>query len=158
MIPTLRTTLGLKGHRPVVGNLDGHELVYVFWALHLVTGRLTTRVVERGREGLRAKGPSKQRHMQAAFARHLRDIGRAYPAERYPHVVLVIDHAPWHRGSLITNALNQLPQLQLYRLPSDSPQLQVMERFWKVLRRRATHTRLLPTQAQLKQALRINLC
>jgi hypothetical protein len=47
MLPTLRTTLGLKGPRPVVGNLDGHERVSVVGALHLVTGRLTTRLVER---------------------------------------------------------------------------------------------------------------
>ena len=43
-------------------------------------------------------------------------------------------------------------------LPSSSPQLQVIERFWKVLRRRATHNRLFPTMAQLKQTLRNNLC
>jgi transposase len=43
-------------------------------------------------------------------------------------------------------------------LPSYSPQLQVIERFWKVLRRRATHNRLFPTMAQLKQTLRNNLC
>jgi hypothetical protein len=119
MIPTLRTTLGLKGHRPVVGNLDCHDLVYVFGALNMATGRLTSRVAERGRApGRRGEGPSRQHYLQAAFARHLRDIGRAYPAERYPHVVLVIDNAPWHHGGLITNALDQLPQLQLYRLPS----------------------------------------
>jgi DDE superfamily endonuclease len=159
MIPTLRTTLGLKGHRPVVGNLDCHDLVYVFGALNMITGRLTTRVVERGHApGPRVQRPSRQRHMQAAFARHLRDIGRAYPAARYPHVVLVIDNAPWHHGGLITKALDRLPQLQLYRLPSYSPQLQIIERFWKVLRRRATHNRLFPTQAQLKQALRNSLC
>ena len=159
MIPTLRTTLGLKGHRPVVGNLDGHDLVYVFGALTLVTGRLTTRLVERGRApGRWVKGPSRQRHMQAAFARHLRDIGRAYPAERYPHVELVIDTASWHHGGLIAKALDQLPQLRLHRLPSYSPQLQVIERFWKVLRRRATHNRLFLTLAQLKQALRNSLC
>src|SRR5687767_5839246 len=122
MIPTLQTTLGLKGHRPVVGNLDCHDLVYVVGALNMVTGHLTTCVVERGREGLRGKEPSKQRHMQAAFARHLRDIGRAYPAERYPRVVLVIDNASWHHGSLIISALEQLPRLQWYRLPSYSPQ------------------------------------
>jgi DDE superfamily endonuclease len=158
MSPTLRTTLGLKGHRPVVGNLDRHDLVYVLGALNMVTGRLTTRMAERGREGLRGKGPSRQRHMQAAFARHLRDIGRAYPAEQYPHVVLVIDDAPWHHGGLITNALGQLPQRQWYRLPSYSLQLQVIERCWKLLRRRATYNRLFPTQAQLKQALRNSLC
>jgi hypothetical protein len=39
MLPTLRTTLGLKGHRPLVGNLDCHDLVYVCGALNLVTGR-----------------------------------------------------------------------------------------------------------------------
>ena len=96
--------------------------------------------------------------MQAAFARHLRDIGRAYPIERYPRVVLVIDNAPWHRGGLIAKVLNQLPQLRLYRLLSYSPQLQVIDRFWKVFRRRATHNRLFPTQARLKQALCNSLC
>jgi hypothetical protein len=34
----------------------------------------------------------------------LRDIGRAYPAEHYPQVVLVIDNASWHRGGPITKA------------------------------------------------------
>ncbi len=159
MIPTLRTTLGLKGHRPVVGNLDNHELTDVFGALNMVTGRLTTRPVERGcAQGPRVKMPSRQRHMQAAFARHLKDIGRAYPAAQYPQVVLVIDNASWHRGGLITEVLSQLPRLRLYRLPSYSPQLQVIERFWKVLRRRATHNRLFPSPARLKQALRHSLC
>jgi hypothetical protein len=76
---------------------------------------------------------------------------------RPPHVGLVIDNAPWHHGGLIATALAQRPQRQLYRLPSDSPQLQVIERFWNVWRRRATHHRLFPTQAQLKQALRHSL-
>jgi hypothetical protein len=49
MIPTLQTTLGLKGHRPVVGNWDGHGVVDVFGALNLVTGHLRTRSVERPR-------------------------------------------------------------------------------------------------------------
>jgi hypothetical protein len=49
MVPSLRTTLRLAGHRPIVGNPDCHELVYVFGALHLVTDQLTTRPVERGR-------------------------------------------------------------------------------------------------------------
>jgi hypothetical protein len=159
MIPTLRTTLGRKGYRPVVGNLESPELTYVFGARNLVTGRLTTRLVARGRaQGRRVKLPSRQRHMQAAFARHLRDIGRAYPAARYPHAVLVIDKAPWHHGGLISKVLDQWPQLRVHRLPSDSPQLQVIERFRKVLRRRATHNRLFLTLAQLKQALRNSLC
>jgi transposase len=159
MIPTLRATLGLKGHRPVVGNLDCHALVYLFGALNLVTGQLTTRLIEKPRTPTKPKkGRSGQRRLQEGFARHLRDIARAYPAAQHPRVVLVIDNAPWHRGALTTKALNECPHLELYRLPSYSPQLQVIKRFWRVLRRRATHNRLFVTLAQLKQALRNNLC
>ena len=128
--------LRCKGQRPGVGNLECHDRVEVFGALKMLTGRLTTRLVKRGHApGLRGQRPSRQRHMQAALARHLRALGRAYPAARDPHVVLGIDNAPWHRGGLLTKALDQLPQLQLFRLPSYSPQLQISERFWTVLRR-----------------------
>ena len=159
MIPTLRTTLGLKGHRPIVGNLDCHDLVYVFGALNLVTGRLTTHLVEKVRAHAQSKPRwSGQRSLQAGFARHVRDIARAYPATHYPRVVLVLDNASWHRGALVTQALRACPHLECYRLPSYSPQLQLIERFWKVLRRRATHNRLFPALAQLKRALRNSLC
>jgi transposase len=154
LMPTLRTTLGVKGHRPLVGNLDCHDVLYVFGALNLVTGRLTTCLVERPRTPTR----SKQHYLQDAFARHLRDIARAYPAAQYPRVVIVIDKASWHRGALVTTVLRTFPHLELYPLPSYSPQLQVIERFWKVLRRRATHNRLFPIMAQLKQTLRNSLC
>ncbi len=159
MIPTLRTTLGLKGHRPIVGHLDCHDLVYVFGALNLVTGRLTTRLVERRRAPAQSKHRWVGQHsLQAGFARHLRDVARAYPVAHYPRVLLVIDNAPWHRGALITPALQECPHLECYRLPSYRPQLQLIERFWKVLRRRATHNRLFRALAQLKHALRNNLC
>jgi hypothetical protein len=134
-------------------------VVYVFGALNLVTGQLTTRLVERRKAYARGRKPwSGQRRLQAAFARHVRDIARAYPAGQHPRVVLVIDKAPWHQGPLVTAALKAVPHRALYRLPSDSPQLQVIERFWKVLRRRATHNRLFPVLTQLKQALRNSLC
>ena len=50
------------------------------------------------------------------------------------------------------------PQLQLYRLPSYSPQLNLIERLWRVLRRRATHNRLFVTMAELRTALRASFC
>ena len=46
LVPTLRATLGVKGHRPVVGTWDNKDLVYSFAALNVVTGQLTTRLVE----------------------------------------------------------------------------------------------------------------
>ncbi|HYY15250.1 MAG TPA: transposase, partial [Gammaproteobacteria bacterium] len=101
---------------------------------------------------------SGQRRLQEECARHLRDIARAYPAAQYPKVVLVIDNAPWHTGAVITAVLAQVPHLAWYRLPSSSPQLQVIERFWRVWRRRATHNRLFTAVGALKQALRNSLC
>jgi hypothetical protein len=44
------------------------------------------------------------------------------------------------------------------RLPSYSPQLNVIERFWRVLRQRATHNRLFAHMAALRATLRNNLC
>jgi hypothetical protein len=66
--------------------------------------------------------------LQQAFARHLRDIARAYPAAQYPCVVLVIDHAPWHKGVVVDAVRAELSHLALYPLPRYSPQLQVIER------------------------------
>jgi transposase len=72
-------------------------------------------------------------------------------------VVLTIDNAPWHRGPLINEALRENPHLSFYRLPSYSPSLNVVERFWKKLRRRATHNRLFDTIADLKESVRNSL-
>src|SRR5262249_50964506 len=91
-------------------------------------------------------------------AAHLRHVGRVYPRERHPRVVLLIDNAPWHRGQPIAAALRDNPHLEFKRLPSYSPQLNPIERFWKRLRRRATHSRLFDTLAGLKASLRANLC
>ena len=43
-------------------------------------------------------------------------------------------------------------------MPSYSPQLNVIERFWRVLRRRATHNRLFARMAALRGTLRNNIC
>ena len=83
--------------------------------------------------------------------------GRVYPRERHPRVVLLIDNAPWHRGRPIDEALREQPHLEFKRLPSYSPQLNPIERFWKKLRRRATHNRLFDTLADLKTSLRASL-
>ncbi len=97
-------------------------------------------------------------HLRAASAAHLRDVARAYPPAGHPRVVVVIDNAPWHRGAPIRRVLAEQPHLTLYRLPSYSPPLNVIERLWRVLRRRATHNRLFATMAALRRALRASPC
>jgi hypothetical protein len=157
MVPTLTATLGVKGHRPVVGTRDCKDVLYVCAVLNLVSGALHSNTLESLQAANRKSKESKTRRMQRAFAHHLRHIGRVYPRERFGRVVLTIDNAPWHRGKLIDEALTENPHLEFKRLPSYSPQLNPIERFWKVLRRRATHNRLFDTLVDLKKSVRASL-
>lgn len=157
MVPTLAATLGVKGHRPLVGTRDCKDLLYVFAAVNLVTAAVHTNTLESPKGAQRRTGQSKTRRLQEAFAAHLRHVGRAYPRQEHPRVVLVIDNAPWHRGQPVEGALRDHPHLEFQRLPSYSPQLNPVERFWKKLRRRATHNRLFDTLADLKASLRASL-
>jgi transposase len=157
MVPTLATTLGVKGHRPVVGTRDDKDVLFVFAVVNVTSGVLHTNTLASVRAENRRTGESKNRRMQRAFAAHLRHVGKAYPANRHRRVVLIIDNAPWHRGKAIDAALAANPHLGLYRLPSYSPCLNVVERFWKKLRRRATHNRLFDTIADLKRSVRNSL-
>lgn len=158
MVPTLIATLGVKGHRPVVGTWDCKHLLYVFAVVNLVTAAIHANTLESPKDAKKKTGKSKTRRMQEAFASHLRHIARNYPADKHKRVVLLIDNAPWHRGKPIDEALRDNPHLEFKRLPSYSPQLNPIERFWKLLRRRATHNRLFDTLADLKTSIRNSLC
>ena len=157
MVPTLAAALGVKGHRPTVGTRDCKDLLYVFAAVNLVSAAVHANTLESAKGAAKKTGLGKTRRMQAAFADHLRHVGRMYPGRKHPRVVLVIDNAPWHRGKPIDAALRDNPHLEFKRLPGYSPHLNPVERFWKKLRRRATHNRLFDTLADLKTSLRASL-
>jgi transposase len=157
MVPTLTATLGVKGHRPVVGTRDCKDLLYVFAVVNLITAAVHANLLDSPKDAAKKTGKSKTRRLQEAFASHLRHVGRVYPAERHQRVVLLIDNAPWHAGEPVRSALADNPHLQLQRLPSYSPQLNPIERLWKVLRRRATHNRLFDTLADLRKSIRSSL-
>lgn len=158
LVPTLHTTLGVKGHRPVVGTWDNKDLVYSFAEMNTATGQLTIRLLESPSKATARTGRSKTARLQQAFLAHLHDNARAYPATLGNLVILTIDNAPWRQATGLAQVLAAHPQLQLYRLPSYSPQLNFIERLWRVLRRRATHNRLFLTMMELRTALRANLC
>lgn len=160
MVPTLAATLGVKGHRPVIGTRDCKDVLYVLAVLNLITGALHTNTLEslqKENRKDRQAGGNKTRRMQQAFADHLRHVAQVYPAGRHQRVVLLIDNAPWHRGKAVNEALAECPHLEFKRLPSYSPQLNPIERFWKKLRRRATHNRLFDAIGDLKSSVRNSL-
>ena len=95
--------------------------------------------------------------MQRAFARHLRDVEAHLPGCYFPRVVMTVDNATWHRGKRVEAALATVLHVQLYRLPSYSPHLNVVERLWKLLRQRATHNRLFDSVEELLRTVRKHL-
>jgi transposase len=158
MVPTLAATLGVKGHRPTAPTRDCKDLLYVFAVVNLLTGAVHSNTLESPKDAKKKTGQSKTKRLQEAFADHLRHVGRRHPKDSHPEVVLLIDNAPWHAGAAVKKALAEYPHLRLKRLPSYSPQLNPIERFWKKLRRRATHNRLFDTLADLKKSVRASLC
>lgn len=153
MVPTLVRALGLKGERLQVGSRDNKDVLYLFAALDLTRGRLVRRALPSRTARRRREGSHKTRRLQRLFVRHLGDIARAYPAKQYPRVVVTIDNAPWHQGPTVREALARHTHLELYRLPSYSPQLNVVERLWKLLRHAVTHNRLFEDLVDLASAL-----
>jgi transposase len=158
MVPTLQATLGVKGHRPTAPTRDNKDLLYILAVVNLVSAAVHSNSLESPKDAKKKTGQSKTKRLQEAFADHLRHVGRVYPRDKHPEVVLLIDNAPWHRGQAVTAALRDNPHLKLKRLPSYSPQLNPIERLWKALRRRATHNRLFDTLADLNKSLRASLC
>ena len=76
MVPTLTATLGVKGHRPVVGTWDCKHLLYVFAVVNLVTAAVHANLVDSPKGATKKTGKSKTRRLQEAFAAHLRHVGR----------------------------------------------------------------------------------
>ena len=157
MVATLAAALGVKGFRPTVGTKDCKDLLYVLAVINVVTGAVHSTTLESPARAKQKTGKSKTRRMQEAFAAFLRHVGQVYPKEKHKRVVLIIDNAPWHRGKLIDEAMAANAHLEFKRLPSYSPQLNIIEHFWKLLRRRATHNRFFESLSELKRAIRASV-
>ena len=102
--------------------------------INVITAAVHANLVESPAKAKQATGRSKTRRMQGAFAAHLRHIASTTRLTEHERVVLIIDNAPWHRGGPIDEALGKRPHLDLYRLPSYSPHLNVIERSWEAPR------------------------
>ena len=59
MVPTLRATLGVKGHRPVVGTRDNKDLLYVFAVVNLVSAAVHATTLESPKGATKRTGKSK---------------------------------------------------------------------------------------------------
>ena len=58
------------------------------------------------------------------------------------YLILIIDGAPYHQGEAVRDFIQDpRNEIELYRLPSYSPELNPQEHVWKVFRKQYTHNR-----------------
>jgi transposase len=79
----------------------------------------------------------------------LRKIRAANPGKR---LLVVLDNAPYNHADLLTRAAREL-HIQLFYLPTYSPNLNLIERFWKFLKRKVARNHFYPTFAEFRAAV-----
>jgi len=87
-----------------------------------------------------------------SFQKFLRHLGRHLRKKR--KMILIVDNARWHHAKALTPWLQQNNQwFQLDFLPPYSPELNPIERVWKLTRYMCTHNRYFPNLEDLIQAV-----
>ena len=68
-------------------------------------------------------------------------------------IVVICDNARYHRSNLLAEWLAQHPRIRQKFLPPYSPNLNLIERLWKWMKKKVTATVYYPTFAEFKQAV-----
>ncbi len=125
-----------KGQQPRVLSPSVRHKVGLFGALNLKTGRLLTQ-----------EAPTFNAQTFGDFIHYLLQStqGKLY---------LILDNARWHRSRDLKDFFEtNRDRLVLIFLPAYSPELNPIERVWRVTRRQVTHNRYFLSLEQLRIAL-----
>ncbi len=125
-----------KGQQPRVLSPSVRHKVGFFGALNLKTGRLVTQ-----------EAPIFNGETFGDFIRYLLQSTQG-------KIYLILDNARWHRSKDLQEFFeaNQ-DRLELIFLPAYSPELNPIERVWRVIRRQVTHNRYFLSIEDLRFAL-----
>lgn len=69
------------------------------------------------------------------------------------HILLILDNVSYHKAQDLTPFFAKHTRLQRTFLPPYSPELNPIERVWRITRRKVTHNRYFPTIEDLTKAL-----
>jgi len=125
-----------KGQQPRVPSASCRDKVGFFGALNLKTGSLFTR-----------EAPTFSAETFGDFVRYLlqRTHGKIH---------LILDNARWHKAKTLRELFdsNRDRIIRIF-LPPYSPELNPVERVWRITRRQVTHNRYFLSNEELKTAL-----
>jgi len=125
-----------KGQQPRVLSASTREKVGFFGALNLKSGALLTQ------ESPTFNGET--------FGDFLSCLVRCTTG----HIYLILDNAKYHRARILKKFFVQnQDRLTLIFLPSYSPELNPIERVWRITRRQVTHNRYFSSRDELRIAL-----
>ncbi len=118
---------------PVIYQEPGRKGVSVFGAVSPDNGKLITSLTDR--------------YNALTFLEFLSLAHRAFPGS-----IFVLDNALYHHAGVIEDYA-RLTGITLLFLPPYSPDLNPIERVWKLVRKKATHNMYFPSLDDLKNAL-----
>jgi len=125
-----------KGRQPRVLSPSVRHKVGFFGALNLKTGQLVTQ-----------EAPTFNAQTFGDFIRYLLRSTRG-------KIWLILDNARWHRAKELKEFFEVHRQrLVFIFLPAYSPELNPIERVWRITRRKVTHNRYFPSIEDLRLAL-----
>ena len=126
-----------KGQQPRVRSPSCRDKVGFFGALELKTGRLLTR-----------EAPTFSAETFGDFIHYLLQCTQG-------KIYLILDNARWHKARALKELfyLNRNRIVRIF-LPPYSPELNPVERVWRITRRQVTHNRYFQSNEDLKASLK----
>jgi transposase len=125
-----------KGRQPRVISPSVRHKVGFFGAFNLKTGQLVTQEA--------------QTFSALTFGDFIRYLLQSTQGQIY----LILDNARWHRAKILKEFFEANQQrLVFIFLPPYSPELNPIERIWRITRRKVTHNRYFPSTEDLRLAL-----
>lgn len=125
----------MKGEQPIVEcKQRQRERQTVFGSYNYDSGQITVNFADRGNT--------------ASFKKHLKKVLREYAQEE--KIIMILDNVRYHHAKKIKQWLVKHPKLELFFLPSYSPDLNAVERAWWYMRKKITNNRYTMTLKERK--------
>ena len=135
---TVTRKWSLKGKQPNVTTASGRNKVGYYGAVDLVTGRLITMKEEKFTQ-----------YTFKTFLDHLLFFNKLHK------IILLLDNAMWHHAKSIQKYVEEHEdRIVLLFLPPYSPDLNPIERVWRITRKHCTHNRYFSTVDDLINVLK----